>query len=670
MAEEPNEDRRTAPPPPPDSTLLMGGRERRVSPGRPAPESLAEGTRLLDRYIVRGLLGRGAFGEVYAVADLTTETEYALKRIPPDVFRADQSISIRGNFQLVSTLTHPHIATTRFLETDPKSGELYVIMDLVRGPTLSEWLEQRREKKQPAALPHDVALGICEQVATALDYAHEQPVRDRHGEVKSIGILHRDLKPSNIMLEVDRPFRPGVPFAKVVDFGLAAEIQASVQGLSLSDPRQEMGGTPVYMAPEQWEGRTLTPAMDQWSLAVVLYELLAGDRPFRASSVQALAIQIREARPEKPPHVSDGQWTVLKRAFSSDRKQRYGNCMTMVRAFALADTATSEMLRTKPFVRMVSMRTDSSSAAQEAPVAVAGPATGLPVEAGDARGGWTTGKVALVVAVLGMLFGVVLFVILVLNAEPPDIELPDRKVIPAPPETRTVEDGPKKEPAPPPPTKAQEPEKAPAAVPAVATVRHGVHPIPWTSNQGVSLTLQILDPDASEIFYRTGHAGEFKSTGHQLAINPRTLKPLPQMMINLPHTTERVELEVTYTDGQGQRQGPFTVVYDPQAAQVAEVKQILQLTKWVEFREWDEEKDFVYFTHLVSHRRGLSAVKFSIDSEALDQVLPLKPVDPKEPYSIPDGQMTYVGVPKATKYVCVQVVYRDGSTSEARKFTR
>jgi hypothetical protein len=186
----------------------------------------------------------------------------------------------------------------------------------------------------------------------------------------------------------------------------------------------------------------------------------------------------------------------------------------------------------------------------------------------------------------------------------------------------------------------------------------------------VSLTLQVLDPDVSEIFYRVGLAGEFKSTGHQLAINPRTFKPLPQMTINLPHTIERTELEVAYTDGQGQRQGPFKVVYDPLVAQVAEVKQILQLTPWAEFREWDEGKDLVYFTQLVSHRRGLTSVRYSIDSEALDRALPLTPADPKNPHSIPDNQITYVDVPKASKYVCIQVVFRDGSSSEVKRFSR
>jgi eukaryotic-like serine/threonine-protein kinase len=410
MAEQPSRDRDNAPAQPPESTLFAGGAQR-ASPGRPVSEAFSEGVRLLDRYVVRQLLGRGVFGEVYAVVDLTTETEYALKRLPPDFFQADPSSSIRANFQLVSTLTHPHIATTRFLESDPLTRELYVIMDLVRGPTLSEWQERRRVESRSDALPHELALGICEQVAAALDYAHSQPVRDRHGDVKNVGILHRDLKPSNVMLELDRPFRPGVPFVKVVDFGLAAEIQASVQGLSLSDPKQQAGGTPVYRAPEQWEGRTLTPAMDQWSLAVILYELLSGDRPFLASSVHALAVQIREARPERPLQVSDNQWKVLMKAFSPDPLQRYGNCMTMIRAFALADTATSEMLRGKPFVRLVSMRTESSRRAQETQNAgAAGPAAAHPST--QAKAGphpLIAVRAALAVAVLGVLAGLIIW---------------------------------------------------------------------------------------------------------------------------------------------------------------------------------------------------------------------------------------------------------------------
>lgn len=346
------------PAPPPDAT---------PGAGRPAPAALTEGTRLLERFVVNRLLGRGPFGEVYAVVDPTNEADYALKRLPLDLMWGEDAPAIRACFRLVSTLHHPHIATTRFLEIDRLAGELYAISDLAQGVTLPEWQKERSKGARRSDLPHDLVLGLCEQVAEALDYAHSQPVLDGHGAAKATAILHRDLKPGNIMLEPDRLFRPGVPFVKVVDFGLTAEIRAGLKDLAPNDPEADVGATLGYKAPEQWVDGTLTPAVDQWSLAVILYELLAGERPFSASTAQALAEQVREAKPKKPPRISDGQWTVLKRALSPAARDRYDTCMTMIRAFALADTATSEMLRTKPFVRMVSMRQPSGP--QTTPVA-------------------------------------------------------------------------------------------------------------------------------------------------------------------------------------------------------------------------------------------------------------------------------------------------------------
>ena len=360
MADAPEEDA-GSPPPPPDAPRFFHEATGRNGTGRPGPKSLAEGARLLDRFVVQQFLDHGTFGEVYAVLDTTTESEYALKRLPLDLMWGDHALAIRSNFKLVSAFDHPHIATTRFLEIDRQAGELYAITELVRGPTLTEWVEARAKNRRRSELSHDLAFGLCEQVAEALDYAHSQPVLDRRGGVTGTGILHRELKPGNIMLERDRPFRPGVPFVKVVDFGLSAEIRAGVQDLPPDDRGTGPDATRPYAAPEQREGRTLTPATDQWALAVVLYELLAGTRPFCASSADAFTEQIREGKPEKPPRISDGQWVVLRKAFSPEGRDRYDNCMTMVRAFALADTATSEMLRTKPFVRMVSMRQPSGA---------------------------------------------------------------------------------------------------------------------------------------------------------------------------------------------------------------------------------------------------------------------------------------------------------------------
>lgn len=299
---------------------------------------------LLQRYEVLRVLGRGAMGEVLEVRDRASGLAYALKRVPPELVRdTAQMQSIRENFALVSQLAHPHIATTRHLELDAATGHAYLLLELVHGTDLHHWLASRRESLggMQATLPLPEVLGIGEQIAAALDYAHAQPVsRGPDGKPTRFGLLHRDLKPANVMVDTTREFRPGVPYVKLVDFGLAAEIQASLHGLSAAPRRENAAGTLSYMAPEQWEGRTLTRGVDQWALAVVLYDLAAGRKPFTAESSEALYLQVKRADPEAPARLTPAQWAAFRKAFSFDRRERYRSCVAFVRALAAADART------------------------------------------------------------------------------------------------------------------------------------------------------------------------------------------------------------------------------------------------------------------------------------------------------------------------------------------
>jgi serine/threonine-protein kinase len=307
--------------------------------GDPVPRQV-----LLQRYEVRRLLGRGAMGEVLAVHDLQSGNDYAFKRVPAELVRdGAQMANIRANFALVSQLTHPHIGATRFFEVDQATGHAYLIMDLVHGVSLAEWLITKRLElgQTDAPLPIETVVGVAEQIAQALDYAHSQPVsRTPSGTPKVYGVLHRDLKPANVMVEEGREYRPGVPLVRIIDFGLAAEIQASLMSLSVKR-ENELAGTPLYMAPEQWEGRTLTRGVDQWALAVMVYEMAAGRRPFQGPSSTAIMHQICKADPEPPANLSAEQWAVLKTAFQADRKLRHRSCVAFIRAFADADRSTA-----------------------------------------------------------------------------------------------------------------------------------------------------------------------------------------------------------------------------------------------------------------------------------------------------------------------------------------
>jgi serine/threonine-protein kinase len=223
---------------------------------------LQPGQVLLNRYEFVRVLGQGAMGEVLEVRDRYSGISYALKRIPPEkAFGVAQMESVRANFALVSRLSHPHIATTRHLEFDPQSGHLLVLMDLVHGITLAEWIAKERHSRggPTAPLPLELALSVTGQIAEALDYAHELPVSvDSQGRPK--GILHRDLKPANVMIEERPGSSTGSHTVRLVDFGLAAEIQTTLTGMSIDpnrrDARNRLAGTLLYMAPEQYTAWT------------------------------------------------------------------------------------------------------------------------------------------------------------------------------------------------------------------------------------------------------------------------------------------------------------------------------------------------------------------------------------------------------------------------------
>lgn len=300
---------------------------------------------LLGRYQVKKIIGRGAMGEVLEVFDIHSDTAFAIKRIPPEVSRDQASlVQIRRNFALANQLTHPHIANVRFLEVDSTTNQYYVIMDLVRGKNLAEWMiEKRNELDDPQApLPLDLVIGITEQIAAGLDYAHSQPIsRGSDGKTKAYGILHRDLKPANIMIEEDREYRPGIPFVKIVDFGLAAEIQANLLSQSMPDVQNEVTGTPFFMAPEQFQGRVLTRGMDQWALAVMIFEMVAGRLPFPGPTIAMVQSQAMAGDPAPPESLSPNQWAALKTTFQIDRRLRHSSCVALVKAIADASAGKS-----------------------------------------------------------------------------------------------------------------------------------------------------------------------------------------------------------------------------------------------------------------------------------------------------------------------------------------
>jgi len=270
------------------------------------------GEALAGRYRIEGEIGKGGMAIVLRAYDIRHERLVALK-----VLRPDWSSSLGGErflreIRLAAGLQHPHILPLH--DSGEAAGFLFYVMPLVEGETLRQRLEREGQ------LPVEDALRIAREVADALHYAH---ARD---------IVHRDIKPENILLSGDH--------ALVADFGIARAISAG-SGMTLTESGLAVG-TPAYMSPEQAsaDGRVDGRA-DVYALGCVLYEMLAGEPPFRGLPQQVMAQHsvtaapsIRSVRPSVPAAV-DAAITV---ALAKAPADRFANA----RAFSEAlPTATS-----------------------------------------------------------------------------------------------------------------------------------------------------------------------------------------------------------------------------------------------------------------------------------------------------------------------------------------
>ena len=261
------------------------------------------GDLILGRYKVLSELGQGGMGVVYECFDEIAGIKVALKALPPELSHNTQEMDdIKENFQLVHNLRHPNIAGYNTLERDQSNGNYYLIMEFVEGEDLRRWM---RRKGKEGFLTVEIILPVIRQVAAALDYAHEEKV------------IHRDIKPGNIMIDATGR-------VKVLDFGLAAQIHTSMTRVSMA--YHGTSGTAPYMAPEQWRGKPQGASADQYALAVMTYEMLAGHLPFESTDAAVLqqAVLTQEADPIKgiPKHAQ----AAIKRAMNKDATNRFESC--------------------------------------------------------------------------------------------------------------------------------------------------------------------------------------------------------------------------------------------------------------------------------------------------------------------------------------------------------
>ncbi|MEO7039504.1 MAG: serine/threonine-protein kinase [Gemmatimonadaceae bacterium] len=280
-----------------------------------------------DAYVVRGELATGGMARVFRARDTRSDREVALKVLRPEVAASLGSQRFRHEIAVASRLVHPNILPVH--DHGEAGGDLlWYSMPYLEGETLRERMTRESQ------LPPDDALRITREVASALDYAHAS------------GYMHRDVKPDNIMVREGRE-------TLLADFGIARPMrdESGRERAGLVDVEVATTttgfviGSPQYMSPEQVGGDpTLDGRTDQYSLGIVLSEMLAGEPPFDGRKAQAVVSKmfasgppsVRVVRPDVPVAIDDA----MKRALSRSRQDRFASVSEFAEAL---HTASSEV---------------------------------------------------------------------------------------------------------------------------------------------------------------------------------------------------------------------------------------------------------------------------------------------------------------------------------------
>jgi serine/threonine protein kinase len=311
----------------------------------------------IGRYKIVRELGRGAMGVVYHAIDPNIGRPVAIKTIQlGGIRKPEEQERLRERLfreaRSAGILSHPGIVTIYDVE---QQGELaYIAMEYVDGPTLDQLLSE------PQPLAPNRIFSILAQTATALDYAHGK------------GIVHRDIKPANIMIAGDGT-------AKITDFGIAK--------ITASDHFTMTGsivGTPHYMSPEQVQGQPVDGRSDQFSLAVIAYEMLTGEKPYTGEHLTTVVYKIVAEEPVAPHRVNatlggsiDG---AIRKGLAKKPDARYRTCSEFIEAL---EKACATVKNWKPMPRGGSLNAATL-------VEAASPAATMPAARRPVRSGGTT----------------------------------------------------------------------------------------------------------------------------------------------------------------------------------------------------------------------------------------------------------------------------------------
>jgi len=260
---------------------------------------------MFGKYRLTRLLGQGGMGEVYEAHDTGKDRTVALKILPEEL-SGDEGFRTRfqRESRAAAMLEEPHVIPIH--DWGEIDGKLFIDMRLVRGQDLHELLNR-------GPLEPERAVGIIRQIGAALDAAHAH------------GLVHRDIKPPNILITANEDF------AYLIDFGIAenrGDTRLTVAGSAI--------GSFAYMAPERFDDRPTTPAVDVYSLAAVLYETLTGEPPFKSGSMEQVIAAHMSSPPPRPsvvnPRVPAAFDEVIARGMAKEPDDRYGSPGALGRA--------------------------------------------------------------------------------------------------------------------------------------------------------------------------------------------------------------------------------------------------------------------------------------------------------------------------------------------------
>lgn len=278
--------------------------------------AVADGMLIKQRYLLETKIGSGGMSDIYRATDTflqkagVADCTVAIKVLQPQYVNQPEALQLLlQEAHKTQQLSHPNIV--RVFDVDSDQQHHFIVMEFLDG----ESLEQVIKRYKPKGLPLKSACNLLQQIADALNYAHQ------------IGIVHADLKPANIMVN-----RAGV--VKVLDFGVSQTLQLNHDIYAAEQQSQTAplsGYTPAYASPQLLAGNTPCVADDLFSFACLSYELLTSKHPFERLPADKAAAQNKQAT--KPAHINLLQWLTLKRALQFDTKLRNTSITELMQRF-------------------------------------------------------------------------------------------------------------------------------------------------------------------------------------------------------------------------------------------------------------------------------------------------------------------------------------------------